>query len=319
MPDTFLAPIRLWILVVVPVLVAAYGWQQRRRQLRAVRFSAVPRLGGLAVRRPGWRRHVVAAGLVLALVPLIVAFARPAAIVPVPKERATVVLAVDVSLSMNATDVSPTRLAAAQQAAETFLNEVPPKMNVGVVSFAQGANLLVPPTTDRTPAIRSIQTLQLAPFTAIGEAIYVSIDALQKAPRDPGDPEALPPSAVILLSDGSSTAGRDQNLAAEQAGELGIPVHTVAFGTVGSTLEVDGVITDVSVEREALEEIAELSGGRAYQADSVDSLEEVYSDIGSDVGYEDEETEISARWAGMGLMLLLLTSIGSVTWFGRLP
>lgn len=317
-PDTFLAADRLWLLLVVPALLIAYLLRQRTRQLHAVRFSAVPLLGGLA-RRPGWRRHVVATGLLLSLVPLVVSFSRPAALVKVPRDRATVILAIDTSLSMQATDVPPNRLRAAQEAASRFVREMPPRFNVGVVAFSQSANVVVAPTTNRERAVRSIQALTLGPYTAIGEAIFVSIDALRAAPPDPTSPDMLPPSTIVLLSDGSTTWGRGNSMAAEAANELGIPVSTIAFGTDAGSVTIEGVTTGVPVDRDALRTIAVGTGGEFYEADSLNQLNEVYADIGSAVGFVLEPDEISARWTGLGLVLLLFTSVVSLGWFGRLP
>lgn len=318
-PDTFLAGGRLWLLLLLPVLLGLYLWRQRRRQVYAVRFSAVPLLGDLAVRRPGWRRHVVAAGLMLSLVPLIVSFARPAKEVRVPRERATIILAIDVSLSMQATDVAPSRLQAAQEAAKHFGRDLPPGFNLGIVAFAQSGNLLMPPTTDRFATDRAIDSLQLGPYTAIGEAIYASLAALQQAPPDPSDPTRLPPAAIVVLSDGETTFGRTNEMAAAEASEQGVPVSTIAFGTDEGTIMVDGRTARVPVSEEDLEEIAETTGGQAYQAASLEELTGVYDDIGTSVGYELEADEISSRWSGLALGLLAISIIGSLGWFGRLP
>lgn len=318
-PDTFLAGERLWLLLLLPLLVAAYWWRQRRRQVYAVRFSAVPLLGDLAARRPGWRRHVVAAGLILSLVPLVVSFARPAKEVRVPRERATIILAIDVSLSMQATDVAPSRLEAAQSAAKQFADELPAGVNVGIVAFAQSGNLLVPPTTDRAAVNRAVDNLTLGPYTAIGEAIFASLAALQQAPPDPDDPTKLPPAAVVVLSDGETTFGRPNEMAAEEAKAEGVPVSTIAFGTDDGFIVVDGQTAHVPVSKPDLEEIASITGGQAYEAATLDELTDVYKDIGTSVGYELVPDEISARWSGLGLALLVVSIIGSLGWFGRLP
>ena len=318
-PAAFLAGWRLWFLFVIPILLGVYLWRQRRRKVYALRFSAVPLLGDLAQNRPGWRRHVVAAGLLLCLVPLVVAFARPAKEVRVPKERATVVLAIDVSLSMEATDVSPSRLRAAQSAAKKFAEDLPKGLNLGLVSFSQGGNVLVAPTTDRTRFDTAVDNLSLGPYTAIGEGIYSSLQALKQAPADPTDPDSVPPAAVVVLSDGETTFGRSNLDAAGAATEEKVPVSTIAFGTDAGTISYQGQTARVPVNKEDLADIANATGGTAYQATSLGELDRVYDDIGSAVGYEIEYDEVSARWTGLGLGLLVLSVVGSLGWFGRLP
>lgn len=318
-PATFMAGWRLWFLLVIPVLAGLYVWRQRRRQTYAIRFSAVPLLGDLAQNRPGWRRHVVAVGLLLSLLPLIVAFARPAKETRVPKERATVVLAIDVSLSMEATDVSPSRLKAAQEAAKKFAGDLPKGLNVGLVSFSQGGNVLVPPTTDRLKFNDAVDRLELGPYTAIGEGIFSSLQALKQAPTDPSNPNSTPPAAVVVLSDGETTYGRPNSQAADAAKKEKVPVSTIAFGTDHGTITYEGQQSRVPVNKQDLKVIADTTGGKAYEAESLGQLDEVYRDIGSAVGYDKEYSEISARWTGLGLLLLLMTVAGSLGWFGRLP
>lgn len=318
-PAAFLAGWRLWLLLLIPVLVGVYLYKQRQRKVYAIRFSAVPLLGDLAQNRPRWRRHLVAGGLLLSLVPLIVGFARPAKETRVPKERATVVLAIDVSLSMEATDVSPTRLKAAQAAAKKFAGNLPKGLNVGLVSFSEGGNVLVPPTTDRLKFDNAVDRLQLGPYTAIGEGIFSSLQALKQAPADPSDPDSTPPAAIVVLSDGATTIGRPNSQAAAEAKKEKVPVSTIAFGTDDGTIVYEGEQQRVPVNKPDLKAIADATGGKAYEAESLGQLDDVYSDIGSAVGYDTEYSEISARWTGLGLALLLLSVAGSLGWFGRLP
>lgn len=319
MPDQFLAAERLWLLLLLPVLAAAYAVLQRRRHGYAVRFTNLALLGQVAPRRPGWRRHVVAAGLLTTLAMLVVTFARPAGEVLVPRERATIVVTIDVSLSMMAEDVAPDRLTAAQAAARDFVDELPPRLNVGLVSFAGTANVLVPPTTDRARVMQAIDQLELAEYTAIGEGIFTSLDALEQVPVDPSAPDEKVPGAVVLLSDGETTVGRPNEQAAAAALEAGVPVSTIAFGTPEGVLELDGLVQPVPVGEEDLRQIAEITGGGFYEAETAGELEQVYEDIGSSVGYATEAQEITARFAGYSLLLMLLTSVGSLAWFGRLP
>ena len=316
---TFLAPQWLWLLPVVVVLLVAYVLLQRRRRRLAVRFTNLQLLAQVAPHRPGWRRHLVAAGLLLALALLTVAVARPAAEVQVPRERATVVLAVDVSLSMQARDVEPTRLAAAQAAATAFVEDLPDRLNVGLVTFSGSGRVVVPPTTEHGRVLRALQQLELSEYTAIGEALFTSLDAVRQAPPDPDDPQAPVPAAVVLLSDGETTVGRPNSDGAAAAVEAGVPVSTIAFGTPGGVIEIEGVLHPVPVDVEALAEIADVTGGRAYTAQTAGELDEVYQDIGSDVGFTVEEQEVTHLPATAALLLLVVTAAASLAASGRLP
>ena len=316
---SFEAPQWLWLLLVVAGLLAAYvGLQWRRRRL-AVRFTNLELLAQVAPRRPGWRRHVVAAGLLVSLAVLTVAAARPVAEVEVPRERATIVLAVDVSLSMRAEDVEPSRLEAAQAAASRFVEDLPDRLNVGLVTFSGSGRVVVPPTTEHQRVLRALQDLELSEYTAIGEAIFTALDAVRQAPPDPDDPDAPVPAAVVLLSDGETTVGRPNSDAAQAAVEAGVPVSTIAFGTPEGFVEIGGVRQPVPVDVGALEDIAEATGGRSYTAETVGELQEVYSDIGSDVGVTVEEREVTHLWVLAALLLLMATAAGSLAAFGRLP
>ena len=316
-PELFLAPGRLWLLLLVPALAALYVWRQRRRRRYALRFSAVPLLAGVADRRPGWRRHVVAVGLLASLAVLLIGFARPAGQVREPRERATVILAIDVSLSMAAKDVPPDRLQVAQQAARQFAEDLPPGMNLGLVAFSGNASVLVPPTQNHQAAIDALDTLKLSEYTAIGEAIFVSLQAVQLAPKDAdGSPV---PAHVVVLSDGETTVGRSNAEAVQAAKEAEVPVSTIAFGTVDGTVDINGELIPVPVNEDQLRSIAEDGDGHAYQATSLGELQQVYEDIGSSVGYVLVPAEITSRWVGLGLLLLVATTLGSLGWFGRLP
>jgi Ca-activated chloride channel family protein len=316
---SFLEPLRLWLLVGVAALAVAYGLLQLRRRTWALRFTNVDLLRSVAPRRPGWRRHVPAAVYLLALAALVVGFARPTRDERVPRERATVVMAIDVSLSMEATDVPPSRLEAAQAAAKRFLDLVPPKINVGLVTFNGVASVRVPPTTDREAVRRVIDTLELGERTAIGEAIFASLDAIAAVPPDEeGTP---PPARVVLMSDGTTTDGRPNEEGVAAAREAGVPVSTIAFGTDYGTIRVPEEPTPipVPVDRPALQAIAEGTGGEFYAAATEGELTRVYEDIGSSVGYVTEEREIGTWFIGIALVLLLAGGGLSLVWFSRLP
>jgi Ca-activated chloride channel family protein len=323
-PDAFLAPTRLWGLLAVLALVAAYAAMTFLRRRYTVRFTNLPLLETVAPRRPGWRRHLAAAAFLLAITSMVLAWARPADEVQVPKERATVVLAIDTSLSMEATDVAPSRIEAAQQAALSFIEELPPQINVGLVSFDGVARVRVTPTTDRQPVRAAIETLELGPATAIGEAIFAGLDAIATAPTygDPGDDgeEAEPvPARMVVMTDGKTTVGRPDVDGAEAAVEDEVPVSTIAFGTDRGTIVIDGEIQPVPVDREPLRLIAERTGGQFFSAESLGELQSVYEDIGSSVGFDTEEQEITERFAGYAVVLVLVSAALSLLFFQRLP
>lgn len=322
---SFLSPIRLWLLLVVVVMAVAYVLVQRQRREYALRFSSSQLFDSVAPDRPGFRRHVPAAVFLVALATMVAAFAQPTRAVRVPRERATVVVAIDVSLSMKATDVEPDRLDAAQSAAKRFIEELPPTLNVGVVSFAGSASVLVAPTTDRNAAYNAIDNLKLAESTAIGEAIFTSIDSLLNVPSDGG--RELPPARIVLLSDGQTTVGRPDDEAVVAAKQAEIPVSTIAFGTPDGTIIYDDPRTDfeenepipVPVEEDNLRSIAENTGGAFFTAQSLGELEQVYADIGSAIGYETVDREVTDWFVGAGLIALALSATFSLLWFQRLP
>ncbi len=322
---TLISPWRLWLLVAVAAIAIIYVLLQRRRKTYALRFSASDMFDSVAPSRPGFRRHLPPTVFVLALAALVVAVAQPARLVRVPRERATIIVAIDVSLSMQAEDVDPDRLRAAQEAANRFIDELPPTLNVGVVSFAGTAAVLVTPTRDRLPAHNAINNLRLAESTAIGEAIFTSLDALLSAPPD--DTGELPPARIVLLSDGETTVGRPDVDAIRAAKEAEIPVSTIAFGTEGGTIIYDDPRTEfvesdpirVPVREDNLRAIAADTGGAFFAASSLEELEAVYEDIGSAVGYEDVNREITDWFVAGGLGLLALSSGLSLLWFQRLP
>lgn len=320
----FLQPERLWVLVVVVALIVLYGFMQTRRKVYAARLASADLLDSVVPRRSGWRRHVASSVVLAALVVLSVGFAQPTRVVRVPRERATVILAIDVSLSMEAGDVEPDRLQAAQEAATTFIGQLPPTLNVGIVGFAGTASVLLPPTTDRATAARVIANLQLAESTAIGEAIFTSLDSLLSVPPDENGDRA--PARIVLLSDGVTTVGRPDQLAIQAAQSAQIPVSTIAFGTEDGfiiyddpeTAVVENETIPVPVGGESLRQIADGTGGAFFTAESVDELDSVYENIGSAIGFEDTEREVTDWFIGAGLALLVAASFLSLLWFQRL-
>lgn len=317
---TFLALHWLWLFAAVAALAALYVASQFRRREYAVRFTNLALLDTVAPERPRWRRHLPAAALLLALSSLVVALARPARIERVPRERATIVVAIDTSLSMMAEDVAPNRLDAAKDAAESFVDLLPDKINVGLVSFNRTATVLVSPTDDHDSIKRAISGLQLDQGTAIGEAIFASIQAIDSLPPA-NDAEEPAPGRIILMSDGETTAGRPDEIAAEAAIERDIPISTIAFGTASGSIVVPGEDRRISVpvNEDALRAIAQQTDGSFFTAATGEQLKDVYADIGSSVGYEDARREVGG-WFVMGAVAALFVAAAfSLLWFSRLP
>jgi Ca-activated chloride channel homolog len=315
---TWLSPERLWLLLGVAALAVAYVIAQRRRSKYAVRFTNLKLLDRVAPKRPGWRRHLPAGAFLAMLGLLVVGFAQPQAEVRVPRERATVLVAVDVSRSMLATDVAPDRLSAAKDAARVFVEDLPEQFNVGLVGFAGQASVFVPPGTDRAQLGTGIDRLADGSAgqagTAIGDAIASALEQIRSV--DSAAEEDVPPARVIVLSDGANTSGQDPAEAARLATELGVPVDTISFGTPSGTI---GGGQEVPVDGETLRSVADATGGRYFEAANTEELQNAYADIGSSVGYQTEVRDISARFIGIGLGLALLAALASMFWFARLP
>jgi Ca-activated chloride channel family protein len=321
---SFASPYTLLLLLALPVLVGLYVGEQQRRRQAAEAFVVHRMQPSVAPRRPGWRRHGPMVALLVAMIILIAAAARPQRTIATPIERASIMLATDVSGSMAATDVKPNRLVAAKQAARAFLDKVPARVNVGVMAFNQTPTVLASPTTDREEARAAIAKMNSSGGTASGEAIATAVTSLRANPKTQSDPnEQPPPAAIVLLTDGKSTSGRDAVEAARSAGTAGIRVYTVALGTDTGTITVprkDGttVTREVPPDPAALELIAEAAGGKSFTAETTDRLSEVYEELGSQLGHKHTKREITAEFAGGGLALLLLGGVMSLGWFGRL-
>jgi Ca-activated chloride channel family protein len=322
----FLAPARLVLLVVPATLAVAYLALAARRRRYALRFTTLELLDDVAPDRPGWRRHVPAAVFLVGVVAAALAVARPAVATERSEPQRIVVLAIDTSLSMQATDVAPSRVEAAQAAAVDFLSTVPDGVAVGVVGFDAQARELISPTTNLDAVRRTIERVRLGEGTAIGEAVFVGLDAIRAA-ADQLDPEAVPapgepaPGTIVLLSDGETTAGRPNEEAAAEARAQGIAVHTIAFGTDAGTITdpTTGEQVPVPVNRAALAELARATGGRSLQAETADELGQVYADLARSVRVEVERREVTDWFAAAALLLVGLAGAGSLRWFGRLP
>ena len=316
---TFQSPIWLLALLAVAALVAVYVVVQLRRKAYAARFTNVALLGSLVPKRPGWRRHLAFGVVVLGLAALVTSLAVPSAQARVPRERATVMMAVDVSLSMKATDIEPTRFQAMQAAAKKFVDVLPARINLGLVSFAGTANTLVTPSTNRPEVRAAIDNLHLAESTAIGEAIFTSLSAIQNFQSTlQGSGEKAPPARIVLLSDGYNTVGRNDSQAIAAAKAAGVPVSTIAFGTDYGTLNLDGETVPVPVDRGELQSIADQTGGSFHAAATAAELKQVYADLGSQIGYTTQPKDISSWFVRVGVLLALLGATMSLVWTNRL-
>lgn len=317
---TFAAPLVLLALVALPLLALAYLSQQRARRAAAATFSSPALQAAVAPKRPGPRRHLPMLAFLLAIAVLILAAARPQRTIAVPVERASIMLANDVSGSMTATDLQPSRLVAAKRAAKQFLAKVPPKVNVGLLAFNDSARVLQSPTQDRQAVIAAIDSMTPSGGTATGNAIATATSVLSKAP---GVGKQRPPAAIVLLSDGGSTRGQDPVAAAQAARKLHIPVYTVVLGTSQGTITVKtragGTRTvPVPPDPQSLAQIARASGAATFTAPTAEGLKQVYEKLGSQLGHKKEKHQVTSAFAGGGLVLLLAGAAMSLAWFGRL-
>ena len=340
---TLLDPERLALILLPIALAAAYVIVQRRRSRFALRFSSIDLFDGVAPDRPGWRRHVAAAAYLAALALLVVGIARPVLAVQVPATP-TVILAIDVSASMSATDVAPSRLAAAEAAAIRFVDTVPGGSRVGLIAFADTAHVVIAPTANLGSVRSGIRGLQLGAGTAIGEAIYLSLEQLPlnvpvaPASGSPGvspSPGASPSAgeqagsagasptgrsgAIVLLSDGATTVGRPNGPAAAEAAAEGVTVSTIAFGTSSGRVTIQGQSISVPVDGQALQAIADQTGGRFFTATSADQVRAAFEDIARTVGTTTEDREVTDYLVGAALVAAVGAAGASLAWFSRLP
>ena len=326
---SFAAPGLLWALAAIPVITLVYLLVQRRRGRYAVRFTNVDLLANLVERRPGWRRHLPPILYLGALVLLLASLARPQTVVQVPREEATVVLVMDVSGSMNAEDVVPTRLGAAQAAAKTFLDQLPGQFRVGLVSFADSAHTLLPPTSDQTVVRSALDQLRAYGGTAMGDAVMEALASADITPTDPlpsaGQNGAAPsgeepPVVILLLSDGTNTAGSTSpEAAATAAARQQVPVYTIALGTAEGTIGSRGGPSRVPPDPETLARVAEMTGAQSFAAPTERDLQAIYESLGSQIGYADEEREVTLAFVGAALVLLFIGGGLALHWFNRFP
>jgi Ca-activated chloride channel homolog len=341
----FIWPHLLWLLLAVPLLVLLYLWLLRRRKKVTLRFASVALVKQAMGKGPGWRRHVPPALLLTAITVLLIAAARPTAIVKLPSQQETIILAMDVSGSMRATDVLPTRIVAAQEAAKAFIKELPRNVRVGVVSFAGTAAVVQPPTQNREDVVAAIDRFQLQRGTAIGSGMVLSLatlfpdagidlsqitgarampgEKLGKADKAKKDDAPVPPGsyssgAIILLTDGQRTTGPDPMEAAKMAADRGVKVYSVGIGTKdGETIGFEGWSMRVRLDEDTLKNISNMTRAEYFYAGTAADLKKVYQSLSTRLVVEKKETEVSGLFAALGALLVVVAAGLSVAWFGR--
>jgi Ca-activated chloride channel family protein len=346
----FLSPQYLWLLLIVPALAAAYVVALRRRKKVAVRYADLGLVKQAIVPAQRWRRHVPPTLFLLAIVVTILAVARPSAVVTLPNDSRTIILAMDVSLSMRAMDVPPNRMQAAQTAAKEFVKDLPRDVRAGIVTFAGNAVLVQPPTGDRDELAAAIDRFQMQRHTAIGSGIIVSLasifpddgieleqvfggfsrDAPRKSPLErnpkaakqefkPVPPGSYQSAAIVLLTDGRRTIGPDPLDAAKMAADRGVRVFTVGFGSVtGGSVDIDGMSIYMRFDEETLKSVAAITGAEYFHAGSADDLKKVYEGLNTRFALERKDTEISALFAALAAALTVASAALSLLWFNRL-
>jgi len=346
---TFMWSELLWLLVLVPLLVGLYVWLLSRKKSASVRYASLAMIQEAIGPGQRWRRHVPPVMMLIALTLMLIAIARPQAIVMLPSQHETIILAMDVSGSMRATDVLPSRIVAAQEAARAFVNEQPLRTRVGIVSFAGTAAVVQPPTKTREDIIAAIDRFQLQRGTAVGSGILVSLKTIfpdaefdlrswnprgessKSAPIDKAGakndkpafkavpPGSYPSAAIILLTDGQTTTGPDQLEAARMAAERGVRVFTVGIGTEkGEMIGAEGWSMRVRLDEAALKNIANVTQGEYFYAGTAADLRKVYETLNSKLVFEQKQTEITALFSAAAALVALMAAVLSMLWFGRI-
>jgi Ca-activated chloride channel family protein len=349
---TFLWPKMLLWLLIAPVLVGAYVWILRRKKKEALRYTSVALVKAAIGPGQVFRRHLPPLIFLLALIAAIVAMARPTAVITLPSQQQTIILAIDVSLSMGARDVDPNRITAAQAAAKTFVSEHPADVKIGIVAFGATASLVQPPTRNREELIEAIDRFQLQRGTATGSALYVALSTLfpeagidleslvfaggltrngaRGARLDPArkpdtkDVKAVAPgsyssAAIILMSDGRRTTGPDPLDAAKMAADHGVRVFTIGFGTAeGGTIGFEGWSAYVRLDEETLKAIADVTRAEYFYAGTATDLAKVYQALNAKFVLEKKDTEISALFIAVAALMVLVSAALSLLWFNRI-
>ncbi|HVP18893.1 MAG TPA: VWA domain-containing protein [Spirochaetia bacterium] len=337
----------LWLLALVPVLAGAYVLAQRRRQKYALRYASLSLVQDALGKGPGIRRHIPAALFLVGLAVMIIALARPSATITLPSEQGTVMLSMDVSGSMRATDIKPSRMEAVKEAARIFINKRPRHVRIGLVAFSGTAELIQPPTTDNDQLLAAVNRLHPERYTAIGSGIQTALDAifekldqtqtdanaqtpsptdpLAAAPPDQQEPPPVPPGSytsavIVLLTDGQSNQGPNPLDVADKAANLGVRVYTVGVGTKeGAIIGFEGFSFRVILDEATLKQIAAKTAGQYYKASSEGDLHRIYDNLSTRLMVEREKTEITALFVAAAAVLLLAAGAFSLIWFNRLP
>jgi Ca-activated chloride channel homolog len=312
---SFSSPLWLFALLIVPLALGAQRLARRRARRYALRFPAVTTVIQAIGTRPDWRRHIPIALALASIAALGIALARPRVTTRVPVREASVMLVLDRSGSMNANDVQPTRLNAAERAANTFIDQLPSTARVGVVTFSSTPDQVVAPTTDHVAARRAIGAQTADGATATGDALSVALNVLH---RPSGDAHA----AIVLLSDGAANAGEDPVSVAAKAAKDKVAIYTVALGTANGSLrnpDPFGPPVSVPPDPQLMAQIARTSHGRSFNAQDAGRLVSIYKGLGTQLGSKTQQTDITVAFAAAGLALLLGAGIGSLRWSGRLP
>jgi Ca-activated chloride channel family protein len=344
----FLWPEMLWLVLLIPLLVGAYVLALRRRKRNAVRYASLTLLRDALGPGQRLRRHIPPLLLLLALTSAIFALARPTASVVLPSQFMTIAMAMDVSLSMRATDVEPSRLVAAQNAAKAFIDELPPTVRLGIVSFAGTAAVVQTPTENKEDMKAAIDRFQLQRATATGSGLILALGMLfpddgldiesvamgmrhagvsldnagkreaERPTRDPVAPGSYTSGVIILLSDGRRTTGPDPIHIAKLAADRGVRVYTVGFGTLqGTTIGFEDYQIYVRLDEDTLKAIAKITGGEYFHAGTANDLRTVYQNLNAKLAMERQQTEVGALFSGVAALLALLAAVLSVWWFGR--
>jgi Ca-activated chloride channel family protein len=312
-------------LFVVVGLVAGYIIAQVARHRRMLRFANMELLESVAPKRPSRWRHLAAILLTLSLVLLTVAMAGPTHDVRIPRNRAVVMLVIDVSQSMRATDVQPNRMVAAEDAAKDFAGELTPGINLGLIAYAGTATVLVQPTTNREATKAALGKLQFADRTATGEAIFTALQAIATVGAVIGGGDTPPPARVVLFSDGKETVPTNPDnpkgafTAARTAKDQGVPISTISFGTPYGFVDINGQRQPVPVDPTTMKKVAELSGGNNYTASNLQQLKEVYATLQQQIGYETIRGDASVGWLRLGSLVLALAALAALLVNRRLP
>ncbi|WP_332700504.1 VWA domain-containing protein [Devosia sp.] len=355
---TFLWLDMLWLLLILPLLVLAYVWIQRRRKRLSLRYANLPLIRQALGKGIGWRRHLPPALLLLAIGVLIAAVARPAAVITLASSRATVILAMDVSGSMRASDMDPSRMVAAQEAAKTFIAQQPADVEIGIVAFASAAMLMQAPTLDRELLTTAINSFDLRRGTAVGAGVLTALATIfpdetfdfgaDRDPRDqlgarshgrqlgagsrslddpepevaehvPVEPGSYQSAVVILLTDGATTTGPDPIAAGRLAADYGVRVYTVGFGsTAGDVVDFGGRSMRAMLDATTLQAIADATDAEYFEAQSSEALADVYASLSTRIVAEKKLTEIAFIFAGLGALIAMVSAALSLFWLGRI-